>query len=71
MFQSLHEHIYILGPFCLTEQWRSVVSFRLGVSYVFDWHPNHKDFTIKTTGRCNYLLATDDSHMDTLEALTR
>ena len=32
--------------------------------------PNYKDFTIKTQVGYNYLLAADDSHMDTLDALT-
>ena len=39
----------------LTEKWRSIIGFRLGVSYVFVWHPNNKDLTIKTTGQYNYL----------------
>ena len=53
------------------EQWRSVVSFRLGDPNVFDWHLNYMDFTIKTTGRCNYLCQPTDSPEESLEALTR
>ena len=58
MFQLLHEHIYILGPFCLTEQWRSVIGFRLGDPSVFVWLPklyghHHQDNQVGTTTFAN------------------
>ena len=71
MLQLLHEHFIIFRPFLLTEKWRSVIGFRLGDPSVFVWHPNYKDFTIKTTGQYNYLSQPIDSPNGSLEALTR
>ena len=66
----MHEHFNILGllPYRAVEK---RLSFQLGVPTSLMGTFTYKDFTIKTQVGYNYLLAADDSHMDTLDALTR
>ena len=57
--------------FGLTEQWRSIAVSGSEILTSLIGTFNYMDFTIKTTGRLQLPLTTDDSPEESHEALTR